>query len=132
MTPLICASFIISLFLVERQNRSWRASEHASANAAHSFWSAVSLRNWLDPEPYQDPSDSTWGDANDDGAAKQDTGQPGRTKWFARKKHRKMAQLQLGQAFDMSETVMLCLIGACTVCIVAVWLGVTKIFASRV
>jgi hypothetical protein len=101
MTPLVFISFIFSLLLVNHRYRTWRLSEHPPANST--FWSRISLRSWLDPEPYQDPSDTTWQHSSD---SRGHVPHPQREKWFTHKKHRKVAKLEISEAFDMSGRVM--------------------------
>jgi hypothetical protein len=128
MTPLVFVSFVLSLFLVERRDRSWRVSQHTASS--ESLWSKLSLWNWLDPEPYQNP-DSTWrhskpaSDAQDPGF---DTASPGRPQWFTRKKHRKMAKMHLGDALEMRATVMWSLIGVVAVGILAIVWAIKRAF----
>jgi hypothetical protein len=102
MTPLVFTSFILSLLLVDRRYRTWRLSEHPPPNST--FWSRISLRSWLDPEPYQDPTDTTWQNSSDDN--KGHVPHPNRAKWFMQKKHRKVTRLEVSEAFDMSGRVM--------------------------
>ena len=54
-TPISVISFILSLFVVERQHRQWRHQQnHASPSQAQSG-------RWLSsPEPYQDAKGATW------------------------------------------------------------------------
>jgi len=101
LTPVIFTSFLLSLLVVNRRYRAWRVSEHPPAST--SFWSRISLRNWLDPEPYQSPADSTWRRAQD---SNEHVSQSQREKWFTQKKHRKIARLEIGDAFDLSKKVM--------------------------
>lgn len=101
LTPVLFTSFIISLFFVQRRDRAYRVAEHPPA--ASSWWSRFSPWQWLDPEPYQDPSDSTWQKECADGSIPGVDGMTRRTKarWFTRKKHRKMAKLHFTDAFDL-------------------------------
>lgn len=101
MTPLVFTSFILSLLLVNHRYRAWRLSEHPPTNST--FWSRISLRSWLDPEPYQNPSDTTWQHSTDN---KGHVPHPQREKWFTHKKHRKVARLEIDEAFAMSGRVM--------------------------
>lgn len=56
LTPINMISFILSLFLVDRQQRQWRLSQHAPPKAS-SFWLQFGFQN---PEPYQDSIGTTW------------------------------------------------------------------------
>jgi hypothetical protein len=116
----MCISFILSLFLVERQDRARRNSEHPSPSN-QSFWSTFTLHNWLNPEPYQDPTDTTWQDAD---ATQGQVVHPKREKWFMRKKHRKMSKVELTEAFEMRSTVMIFLLAVACVLLVGLgWIG---------
>ncbi|KAE9984623.1 hypothetical protein EG328_008457 [Venturia inaequalis] len=101
MTPLVFTSFIFSLLLVNHRYRAWRLSEHPPTNST--FWSRIALRSWLDPEPYQSPSDTTWQHSTDN---KGHVPHPQRERWFTHKKHRKVARMEISDAFDMSGRVM--------------------------
>jgi hypothetical protein len=128
MTPLIVVSFILSLVVVEHRNRARRVSANSSNNES---WGA-SLRNWLDPEPYQDPSDSTWGQSASSDSGKQGTdgAVPHSTKhrWFTRKKHRKMARLQLTDALELRGAVLICVLGFFVTGVLAVGWAVKTAF----
>ncbi|KAK8177363.1 hypothetical protein IWX90DRAFT_378335 [Phyllosticta citrichinensis] len=110
LTPVLFTSFILSLFFVQRRDRAYRVAEHPPP--ASSWWSTFSPWQWLDPEPYQDPSDSTWQRECAGTAGGADGSIPGvegriemtrrtKAKWFTRKKHRKMAKLHFTDAFDL-------------------------------
>jgi hypothetical protein len=128
MTPLIVVSFVLSLVVVDHRNRARRVS---AANNNDSSWTA-SLRNWLDPEPYQDPSDSTWGHSanpvDDKHGKDSDVPQPERKRWFTRKKHRKMAKLQLTDALEMRGSVMIFVLGFFVAGVLAVAWAVKRVF----
>lgn len=133
LMPLLSVSFILSLFLVEREGRARRSSEHPVSGEAgeQSFWSTFSLQNWLDPEPYQDAADSTWQDAKD-GNGSVPKQQQGRKSWFVRKKHRKMAKANLEEAFEKRGTVMvLLLVLGCVFIVGFGWAG-TKVYHGLV
>lgn len=53
LTPIYVISFILSLVVVDRQQRQWRLSQHAHRPQA--FWE----RWFSSPEPYQE-SQGTW------------------------------------------------------------------------
>ena len=111
-TPLLFVSFLFSLFLVDRHNRSYRVSEHTHNTSSSSFWSRISLRSWLDPEPYQDPADTTWQRQLSDEYEGTNAAvlRPDRRRWVTRKKHRRIAKMEFSEAFEMRGTVMLCFI----------------------
>ncbi|KAL0254685.1 hypothetical protein SLS55_009207 [Diplodia seriata] len=92
------------------------------------------LRKWLDPQPYpyQNPTNSTWQDANAGKAQGSDGGIPGFNgqadldrgkradkRWFIGKKHRKVARLEFMEAFEMRGRIMLALGVAWTLGILA-------------
>jgi hypothetical protein len=116
-------SFILSLFLVERQERARRSSEHPGAN--QSLWSTSTLQRWLDPEPYQDPSDTTWQDA--DGISG-DVPHPKKKAWFMRKKHREISRMQVTEALEMRGTILVLLLVCGCVGLVGLWWMGTKAY----
>ncbi|KAF2842911.1 hypothetical protein M501DRAFT_38574 [Patellaria atrata CBS 101060] len=97
VAPFLFISFLVSLFIVDRNHRLYRASSHPSnIPPSNSLWTRISSA-W-NPEPYQDPANSTWNVRQDQG-------------WFVRKKHRKVTKLQLDQALEMRGRVMIAIVG---------------------
>ena len=97
-------TFIVSLFLVDRQNRQWRLSQHASG--AEPAWRA----HWpyYHAEPYQDADSSAWGHKKSNSASSQP--EQGFQGWYARRKKRAMTKLEIGDAFAMRGRVAVALI----------------------
>ncbi|KAF1987787.1 hypothetical protein K402DRAFT_329991 [Aulographum hederae CBS 113979] len=128
MTPLLFTSFLISLLFVDHKHRAYRASEHPSyPSEESSFWARLSPFSWLDPEPYQEPSDTSW--QTDDSAGSTRPVESGRRgslgrKWFHRKKHRGVAKMEIAEAFEVRERVMVMLIAGVLMCAGAVGYGV--------
>ena len=103
VTPFLFVSFLISLFLVDTQNAITRTKNST-------------LFNFLDPDPYQDPGDSKWDrrgstthvmppDAlNPDQRRGKDKRK--RKSWHLHKKIRKIARLEISDAFEMRRRVM--------------------------
>lgn len=137
-------SFLLSLVVVDRQQRAWRLSQHAPH--PDSFWSRFSLWTWIhDPEPYQDPQDTTWqhGKHHEQHTTIQGNvpipgkASDGNERWYTRKKHRKMARLEITDAFSMQGKMALLLIfwallGLIVVvwsvwCVRKLWAGVTHL-----
>ncbi|KAK7546917.1 hypothetical protein BKA81DRAFT_132787 [Phyllosticta paracitricarpa] len=120
LTPVLFTSFLISLFFVQRRDRAYRVAEHPPL--VSSWWSKFSPWQWLDPEPYQDPTNSTWQKAHGGASGGGDGSIPGvdgqiemtrhngKAQWFTRKKHRKMAKLHFTDAFDMQGKTIVAII----------------------
>lgn len=112
MGPLIFTSFLVSLLIVDRRDRAWRTRQHP----ATSLWSRFT--NWIDPEPYQDPDNTTWQKDEGDASVRNPAvdGNPGhkpqKQGWFRQKKHRKMAKYEFEDAFALRESVAAWLLGA--------------------
>lgn len=104
LTPLLFASFVISLFLVDRRNRAYRLAEHPPSRAS-SWRTYFSPRQWLDPQPYQNPANSTWEAHGSDGDDEPDRGK----QWVVGKKHRNVARLEFSEAFEMRGKIMVAL-----------------------
>ncbi|TKA49892.1 hypothetical protein B0A49_13173 [Cryomyces minteri] len=111
VSPLLFLSFILSLFLVNRRDRQWRVQQHPSP-AASSIWGRLSPRAWIDPEPYQDPTDSTW-----------------QRTWYSHKKHRKMMKLEFSDAFEMRGQMIAIIISAAVLGLVSLIWSVKRMFA---
>ena len=100
------ASFIISLFMIDRSQRQWRLSQHATGS--ESFWFRWTHSSWLDPEPYQDLRDGTW--KHNPKAAAQNGSDTTYRGWYTRKKHRAMAKMEISDAFEMRRRVIFALL----------------------
>jgi hypothetical protein len=95
-------SFIVSLVLVDRQNRHWRLSQHASSPkpAWRTHWS-------VDPEPYQDADSSAWVHSS---SSRPESRRAGSFHgWYARKKKGAIAKLEIGDALEMRGRVAMAL-----------------------
>jgi hypothetical protein len=115
LTPLLFTSFLLSLFLVNHHNRSRRTAAHPSSSSSL-FASFVPAR-WLDPEPYQNQADSTWSQRAVGHDGSMDGGAAGsRKRWHFNDKIRKMARLEVTDAFEIRYLVMASM--------VVVWLGI--------
>jgi len=103
-TPLYFVSFLVSLFLINRAERARRTTSHPPTPSLLSYFTPSV---WLDPEPYQDPRDSTWGRDVPSHAQPPNPGRghKKRKSWFLRKKIRKIAQLEIGDALEMRGRV---------------------------
>ena len=97
------ATFIISLFLIDRQNRQWRLSQHASGPkpAWRTHWSS------FHPEPYQDADSSAWVHSTSSRPEPRRTGSF--QGWYARKKKGSIAKLEIGDALEMRGRVAMAL-----------------------
>lgn len=121
MTPLHMISFLVSLAVVDRQQRQWRLSQHTPGS--ESIWFRLTHWSWHGPEPYQDSRDSTW--KRNDGAAPYLGPTAPSQGWYTQKKHRAMAQLSISDALDMRKRVVFALLAWAFVVLYAI------IFATR-
>jgi hypothetical protein len=117
MTPILFTSFLLSLFLINRSDRARRAGR------PRGLWASLSPRIWLDPEPYQDPNDSTWNTATTSSSAAHYTpssalnpkglatgadvasaaglkGRKGAQKWHLNNSIRKISKIEITDAFE--------------------------------
>jgi hypothetical protein len=103
-------TFLISLSLVDRQNRHWRLSQHASSPKP--AWGGTHWSNFH-PEPYQDADSSAWGHST---ASRPEPRRTGSFQgWYARKKKGAIAKLEIGDALEMRGRVAMALFGRCGV-----------------
>lgn len=115
LPPIMMVSFLLSLFVVDRNQRAWRRSQHGSSSS--SYFSIQPILSWLDPEPYQEPQDSTW--QTDAPATTSDGGVPAaikpKSEHWVHGKHRRLAKLTLGDALEMRGRVaiMMCAWALC-------------------
>jgi len=101
LTPVLMVSFLFSLCYVDHRQRAWRTAQQDPLIHS-SVWSRISAWTWLDPEPYQSPDNTSWG-YRQDSTPGVSVPQPA---WITRKKHRKMARLEVTDAFQMRGRVM--------------------------
>jgi hypothetical protein len=95
-------SFVLSLFLIDRQQRQWRLSQHISSSRP-SWWTRAT--HWsYDPQPYQDQN-STWQRHDKPGQQNDHSHRA----WFARKQHRAIAKMEIGDALEMRNRVIVAL-----------------------
>lgn len=109
LTPFLFTSFLISLFLIDTQNA-------VSRTKNSSFFS------FLDPEPYQDPHDSRWDRRGSTTHVKPPDAlnpdypsgmqQRKRRSWHLHKKIRKIAKLEVNDAFEIRGRVMVAMVVA--------------------
>ncbi|KAF1814973.1 hypothetical protein P152DRAFT_480087 [Eremomyces bilateralis CBS 781.70] len=116
LTPLYFTSFLLSLLLVDRRDREYRVSEHSTPSTPHAWHS-----RW-DPEPYQQPGDSTWQSSH----SRPNIGPGGKVsgrdhehrrlgkiqtgRWYVREMHRKVMRMEVTEAFEMRGEVMVALV----------------------
>jgi len=115
-TPILFTSFLLSLFIINRGDRAARASSHPQPHHHGSFLEYLSPRAWLDPEPYQDPDSTAWRTAapasqKPDAVIAPGHGSARKKSWFLRKKHRAVVRLQIGDAFELREWVIIAMLG---------------------
>ncbi|KAF2740521.1 hypothetical protein EJ04DRAFT_508035 [Polyplosphaeria fusca] len=122
LTPLYMTSFLISLFLINRSSRARRTASHPSQT---SFLSYFSPRVYLDPEPYQDPLSSTWERRGSTSHVEPHpfVGDEKKRGWHLHKKIRKVARLEIGDAFEMRRHVVVMMVGAAVLLGAALMLG---------
>ncbi|KAF1945460.1 hypothetical protein EJ02DRAFT_44728 [Clathrospora elynae] len=136
-TPVLFVSFILSLFLVNYRNRARRAEAHSSQ---YTILKYLAPSAWLDPEPYQNPHDSTWGHRGSarhvephDAIGPRDDGQSksGKKKsWHLNKKIRKIAKMEVGDAFEMRGQIIVAMVAMLLVSSVVLWMGMKWLFVS--
>lgn len=111
-------SFLLSLFIVDRQQRAWRVAQHE--HHMDPWWKRLSPWIWYHAEPYQSHHDSTWQHAvpatSPSGEAYGSVPAPASAveaeSWYTHKKHRKMAKLELSDAWDMERSMAFVLVTA--------------------
>ncbi|KAL5121948.1 hypothetical protein ACEQ8H_000164 [Pleosporales sp. CAS-2024a] len=136
LTPVLFVSFILSLTIVNFADRAHRARAHSN----NSLFTYLYPSSWLDPEPYQDPDKSTWDRRGTsthvephDAIGPKQGGQPEKKRmrpWHLHRKIRKVAKLEISDAFDMRGKVM---VGMCATMVVGsmmAWMGLKWAFAS--
>lgn len=117
LTPLLFTSFLLSLFLVNRSDRARRHALHQHSSTRQYLLSYFSPTAWLNPEPYQDPSSSSWKTTNTsthvephsalnpEKLQKEAKAEKNRS-WHLNKKIRRMTKLEVHDAFEMRGRVI--------------------------
>ncbi|KAG9520358.1 hypothetical protein E4T50_15711 [Aureobasidium sp. EXF-12298] len=127
--PLTMISFLLSLCVVDSQQRAWRLAQQADSEP-WPWWKKLSPWTWWNAEPYQEPHDSTWQHAVP--ATNSPEGADGSVPvpavntdhWYTHKKHRKMAKLTVSDALNIREEVAIMLVAAALIgVILIVWLA---------
>ncbi|KAH7132487.1 hypothetical protein B0J11DRAFT_228497 [Dendryphion nanum] len=127
LTPLLMTSFLLSLFLINHRDRRRRLHSHPnppSTSTLSTLLSYLSPSALISPEPYQDPTSSTWvrndssirtqthvsphAALNPEGFHHQEGKGDGKKKraWYLRRKIRRVARLEVSDAFEMRGRVM--------------------------
>lgn len=121
-TPILFTSFLLSLFLINHRDRRRRLDEHTTTSTLLAY---LSPSTWLDPEPYQDPSNTTWDRRGSlthvephsvlnpelrNGGEQSATRNRKRNSWHLRKKIRKVAKLEVSDAFEMRGRVIVLMV----------------------
>ena len=149
LTPVLFTSFLLSLFLVNAQNRARRAAAHTPSSSYLTYFFPSS---WLDPEPYQDHNDSTWGrrgatghvEPNDaigpkdgqlDGTGEAKAARDGKKKgrkesWHLNKKIRKIARLEVSDAFENQGRMIVVMAAMLIFTVIGFWVGMRWIWRS--
>ncbi|KAF2876329.1 hypothetical protein BDV95DRAFT_625608 [Massariosphaeria phaeospora] len=143
LTPFLITSFLISLALINRSDRARRHQQRQTTPARNSLLAYLTPSTWYrhfqDPEPYQDPSSTAWSSSTSTSShhephaaisprapdlQTQSQSRNKRTSWHLHKKIRKVARLEISDAFEMRRRVIVVMVGVLVVCGVGVWLGV--------
>lgn len=120
------------------RDRAHRTYAHSSASFLTYFYPS----SWLDPEPYQDPGNSTWGrrgstahvephDAigpNQGGPV--EGGKKRKKSWHLNKKIRKMAKLEVSDAFEMRGKFIVGMLVVLGLASVGLWMALKWAFVS--
>ena len=121
-------SFILSLAVIDRQQAKWRLSQHSQA--PESLWHRLTHWSWLHPEPYQDARDSTW--KHIDSASGQIPPNADFQGWYARKKHRAVAKIEISDAFEMRARVVAALLAWVVICGAVLIYAVKRMFGQAI
>ncbi|KAH7401986.1 hypothetical protein DE146DRAFT_450538 [Phaeosphaeria sp. MPI-PUGE-AT-0046c] len=139
LTPVLFVSFILSLTFVNFRDRVNRTR----SNSGPSILAYLSPSNWLDLEPYQNPHDSTWGLGDSAGhvepkdaispkePGQDEIGAKKRKKsWHLNKKIRKVAKLEVSDAFEMRGKFIAAMLAMMVLGSVFLWISITWLFTT--
>lgn len=104
LTPVYLVAFIISLFVVDNQQRQWRLSQHV--NSTGSSWLRYPFAS---SEPYQDVPGAKW--------------MP-HFSW----KRRQIAKAEIGDVLEMSPRVIVVLVAWCVLGLLALAFAVRRVY----
>ncbi|KAF2033797.1 hypothetical protein EK21DRAFT_97924 [Setomelanomma holmii] len=140
LTPVLFISFIVSLSLVNLRDRAHRTYEHSSA----SFLTYLYRSSWLELEPYQDPDDSKWGRGGSighvepcdsisrTGEEQKEGKQKKKRSWHLNKKIRKVAKLEISDAFEMRGGVIVGMLAMIFFGSMVLWMGMKWLVLSTI
>lgn len=138
LTPVLFISFILSLFFVNYRNRASRTNAHSSPSLIAYLYPSA----WIDPEPYRDPGDSTWGRGGSNGQVEQhaisgqkkgeqrEGGKKKSRSWHLNKKISKVAKMEIGDAFQMRGRIILGMVVIIIFSSAALWMGMRWLLVS--
>lgn len=139
LTPVLFVSFILSLTFVNFRDRVHRTR----LNSNNSLLAYLYPSSWLDPEPYQNPHDSSWGRRGpaghvepSDAISPKDDGQDenGTTKrkrsWHLNKKIRKVAKLEVSDAFEMRGRFIVAMLLMMALGSIVLWMSLKWMFVA--
>ncbi|KAG9196334.1 hypothetical protein G6011_01455 [Alternaria panax] len=135
LTPVLFISFLLSLFLVNYRNRARRTEAHSPGFSPLAY---LAPSSWLDPEPYQDPDDSTWdrrgtighvephnaiGSRPDGQVEEKPKKRKKKKSWHLNRKIRKMAKLEIGDALEMRGRMIVVMLVVLGLACATLWMG---------
>ncbi|KAH7072981.1 hypothetical protein BKA63DRAFT_55129 [Paraphoma chrysanthemicola] len=136
LTPILFISFILSLSFVNLRDRAQRTYAHSSA----SFLTYLYPSSWLDIEPYQDPDDSRWSRPDSTGhvepsdaispenGEQMDGKHKGKSSWHLHKKIRKVAKLEISDAFELRGRVIVMMVVVMALGLAGMWIGMNRLY----
>lgn len=149
LTPVLFTSFLLSLFLVNAKDRARRTAANTPPSSLLTY---IFPSSWLDPEPYQDHHDSTWGrrgatghvepndaiaprDGQFDGTKEGGEGKKKKRKresWHLNKKIRKVARLEVSDAFEGQGRMIVVMVVTMVFSVIGFWVGMRWIWKALV
>ncbi|KAF2185140.1 hypothetical protein K469DRAFT_666045 [Zopfia rhizophila CBS 207.26] len=134
ISPILFTSFLLSLFLVNRNDRARRTTSISHFSSRSNLLSYLYPSTWISPEPYQDPSDSTRGpqdSVSSSGHAEPhgffriaQRGKEKQNSWHLHKKIRQVTKLEINDAFELRSRVIAAMITVLVLLVVGVVLAV--------
>lgn len=114
VAPITMVSFLLSLCIVNRQERAWRVAQHDGGGLSR----LTRLTRWFNSEPYRDSAHVDTPSAGTSDAANL---QVNPDVWYTRKKHREMTSLRLREAFGLQHKIAILLISCIAVAVLGIF-----------
>lgn len=120
VAPLSMISFLLSLFVIDQRNQTWRMAQHSNPET---IWARLSSFFFFPPQSQPYPADGR-SEARQKGTWSDDS----HASWYLHTKRRAMAKLEISDAFELRGRVVVALFVAMLLLIVSAVYGMRHLY----